>query len=301
MRSKYMIYTALVCRHCRRIQVIKGKGSWCDMGDPFEGLDQIISPVITSCWSCIQDDEMTYLSMSSFELEYDTEMELVRKYIGEPPTLMIVTDNPRFEESTETIPSTGNEQYNNKVMIVPLKDIVRGVRYEYDIYSITSGGIGDPHSNFLKEGVQEKHVEEARPTPFKCNTVLLCPNCERNVVFTGFVSIHPLGDRIYDPDELSELFFTGCKQCKDVNNVSDEDQAVQVAKMMLTGSQTIPRIREYFPTLLKMPTLQRNARGKIEILHRSRVASMLYHHCEMWSINTKESNSRRESVPSDFI
>ncbi len=307
--TDYTVNTVLLCIHCRRIQVFRGEGCWFDIGKPPSGSNCIIAPFITSCSRCGKDNISTNISTSDLYNNFKEEITYATTHLDGTLIVPIVTDDSRvtIDNPITIAPEAYDMKGEPQTFMTHIDDIMKRIYCESKVNSLSENALGEPHSNFIDNREPFKLLCRSIPTPFPVNSVLFCAGCKRNIIFTGYVITYALDPVTListfnsETPELSRMFFVTCKRCNDLLGINDGNVVDHIAAMMLRGDMTMPKLREYFSNKLKTVKTSDGPSSHIDIMHRDRMVSALYYHCNIWSINTTKSEPVKGAIPNNFI
>jgi len=317
METSFVVNNVLPCHLCKRNAVIRCKGCWCDPGELPEGRTEMVYVTFTRCWGCTKEEgeiahpddpaEWQMVSVDALSQEYGDVESQIHAAFGEGAVFHTWSETDVPGGPVTTVAGTLPDL---KLQFVDINHILSRLLPRKTVGSISEMARINPFQrftpavqDFVGEGTGPDVIEGVMPTPFTVNSILLCPRCKRNVVFTGEVSVHPLGKRVFVNEELTEIFFVGCKTCRTV--CGDPDLIVDVGSMLLFDRTTMQTIRQHFPTRPRVANLvgnpahdpTRSVDGRVQILHRDVLVNALRWTCVSWSLV----DGTRSDVVENFV
>ena len=298
------------------MQVILGKECYYDVGELQPGSTAMSAVTITYCYKCnsAYGSNIEYISDSDLRCNFSTQMRTIQQYINAQMIFYIEVDDHSYNRP-KTVTSGDIQDKVSRIPIQSIKTVLCEMHDEYTISGLNQSGLTDPHPNFLREGSCGTMVSYYLLTPFACSIVVLCPKCKRNIVLVSNGTYHPLGTAIYSTEPYNELVFAGCRSCKETDKLSDHDMIAEVGLMFIQNNDSIPRLRQYFSGNLVISRIKSVGavpldiqdskvdmmNSKVDILHRVPLISTMYHHCDIYSLDTSQSVVSRINIPSNFI
>ena len=215
------------------------------------------------CSQELEDVYRTTIDTGSLHLErpfiFHTEYEKNTSVpTGEYADMPTATDNMRFP-------------------IINAQSILRQLEFVYTAKSMTEDGIVNAVPDFFRQGPTVGHEYPFLPTPFWTYMILFCPKCKRNIVFKARCSFMPLGIRIKGTVDVAEMYFIGCKTCKNGDRDSVEHMASYAFTDLYSPESKIKAVRSCLPvkmSIFGIPddiSLLKHDVGMFNIMRRDRI------------------------------
>lgn len=300
-----IIYTTFFCVKCEKSITTKGKHSWMELGEVPQELSGLHFVTFVKCWSCAQiyvnpiiEASMKWTEVPTTYLDKVLSIHSIlcpKKPEGWDFAMMYHIILPG-EGPSRTLTLEDTNKYED-TMVCPIMhmDMLRKrIDYQYEAMTVKTdiSRIVDAYPNFITKGPTVPRKENPLRTPMIVHNIFFCPACLRNVIYTGYISLTPLLERIYEDKNQAIVYTIACRRCKDLRSLSDPKICELMLDVILKDSYVIDNIGRAAGVTPSMPRPE-----QLDVFHRVESMNQLGHMCDVWSaIDGKKSDAYQHFI-----
>lgn len=292
-----IIYTTFFCIKCQRTLTIKGENSWTELAGDLQGLSKLHFVTFVKCWMCAQvytnPVSEPDMKIDEVPIRYMSSLKRIHKIICPDGPLVLHVFIPSEGPNYTLTEEQGMMRKDEMIYPVMNMDVVkRSIDFPYEAMSIITDVVMDPVPNFIESGPTLMREKPTLTTPMIVHNIFFCPACRRNVILSGFISLTPLFERVYEEEDQAVVHAVVCRKCQDEKSITDEKGLRLFLSIMDYDMNVIDNIGSVVGV---RPTTQGHAQASI--MHRIKSMNHLGHMCDKWSAI----DGRKTKAFGDFI
>jgi hypothetical protein len=289
--KSFVTNTVLICFECKRVMILRGRGSWVHPVKLWPGITVMSYLTIVDCWRCRTRrgsslaDINLHVSENELMTSYDEITRSVARHVDWPILHHVESEMTMKGTTGCTLPSITSRR---RAPIVDVRVILKRLDFVYTAMSLTTDRLTEPTTDFFKEGPTTNREHAFMRTKSTMYTVLFCPACVRNVVFKGPGTFMDVGRPTFEGTAMAMLFFVCCRSCKEIKSIEDEDLRMTVVMRVSVDSEAIKEISKCVPAKMKVfgSTPRSGIRQtdmEVAIMDRNVITDTIRDHCELLS------------------